>query len=162
MADEGKGGGRGPAWAVAISTAMGLGFTPRMPGTVGALVGVFMYLPVFLVPPAWVLALPLAEIAAVLLLSAMAVPRVVKATGVSDPQYVIIDEVAGVLCALSMAGPDFVRILTAFLLFRVLDIFKPWPVNRLEHLPGAWGVMADDIAAGLMAGLLCILVMRFS
>lgn len=155
-------GERGPAWAVFISTAMGLGFTPRIPGTLGALVGVFLYLPAFLMPAEWVFALPLAELAIVLLLAALAVPRVLRATGVADPQFVVIDEVAGMLCALCMASPDFVRILLAFVLFRLLDIFKPWPVHRLESLPGAWGVMADDVAAGLLAGVLSILVMRLS
>jgi len=61
-----------------------------------------------------------------------------------------------------MTVPDFVRILLAFLLFRLLDIFKPWPINRLERLPGAWGVMADDLFAGLLSGLLSILIMRLS
>lgn len=153
---------RGPAWAVAASTVLGLGFTPRMPGTVGALVGVFVYLPAFLMPREWVLILPMAELAAILLLSAVAVPRVLRASGLQDPAWVVIDEVAGMLCALSMAVPDFMRILLAFLLFRLLDIFKPWPINRLERLPGAWGVMADDLFAGLLAGLLSILIMRLS
>ena len=163
MSESGEGTrAKGPIWAVAVSTALGLGFTPRMPGTVGTLVGVFMYLPAFLMPREWVFALPLAELSAVLLLSALAVPRVLKATGAQDPQFIVIDEIAGMLCALCMAEPDFLRILMAFILFRILDILKPWPVNRLEHLPGAWGVMADDIAAGLLAGLLSILAMRLS
>jgi phosphatidylglycerophosphatase A len=50
----------------------------------------------------------------------------------------------------------------AFGFFRLLDIFKPFPVNRLEGLKGVWGVMADDVAAGLLAGLLSILVMRLA
>ena len=157
-----RGNYKGPAWAVAASTVLGLGFTPRMPGTVGALVGVFIYLPAFLMPPEWVFALPLAELAVILLLSALAVPRVLRASGLQDPSWVVIDEVAGMLCALCMTVPDFVRILLAFLLFRVLDIFKPWPINRLERLPGAWGVMADDLFAGLLSGLLSILIMRLS
>ena len=163
MSESGEGGNhRGPGWAVAVSSVLGLGFTPRMPGTVGALVGVFVYLPAFLMPAEWVFALPLAELAVLLLLSAVAVPRVLRASGLEDPSWVVIDEVAGMLCALCMAAPDFVRILLAFVLFRMLDIFKTWPVNRLERLPGAWGVMADDILAGLLAGLLSILMMRFS
>lgn len=153
---------RGPVWAVAVSSVLGLGFTPRMPGTVGALVGVFVYLPAFLMPAEWVFALPLAELAVILLLSAVAVPGVLRASGLHDPSWVVLDEVAGMLCALCMSPPNFVRILLAFLFFRALDIFKPWPVNRLERLPGAWGVMADDILAGLLAGVLSILAMRFS
>ena len=162
MGEQGEKHGKGPLWAVATSTVLGLGFTPRMPGTVGALVGVFLYLPAFLMSHEWAFILPLAELAIVFLLAALAVPRVLGATGLTDPSFVVIDEVAGMLCALSLNEPDFMRILVCFLLFRLLDIFKPWPINRLERLPGAWGVMADDVAAGLLAGLLAILVMRFS
>jgi len=147
---------------VALSTAGGVGLSPRMPGTLGALVGIVLYLPILLVPKEWASALPLVELAAVLVLSAFAVPRVVRATGLKDPQFVVIDEVAGMLCALSMTEPDFVHIFLAFVSFRLLDIFKPWPIHRLESLPGAWGVMADDVAAGLLAGLVTFLVMRLS
>jgi phosphatidylglycerophosphatase A len=154
--------GKGPAWAVAVSTAGGVGLSPRMPGTLGALVGVALYLPIMMAPRTWDAALTLAELGVVLLLAAFAVPRVVKASGVEDPQCVVIDEVAGMLCALSMTEPDFVHVFLAFVFFRLLDIFKPWPIHRLERLPGAWGVMADDVAAGLLAGLVTILAMRLS
>ncbi len=150
-----------PLWAFAIATVLGLGHTPRMPGTVGAAVGLFLYIPAFLMASEWQFILPLAELALVLLLTALAVPRVLAAAeGVVDPPYVIIDEVAGMLCALSIASPDFVRILVAFVLFRILDIFKPFPVNRMESLPGTWGVLMDDVVAGLLAGLLSVLVLR--
>jgi phosphatidylglycerophosphatase A len=162
MTEDAEQKSRGPAWAVALSTAGGVGLSPRMPGTLGALVGVVLYLPVLLVPKEWVFALALLELGAVLVLSALAVPRVVRATGLKDPQFVVIDEVAGMLCALSMTEPDFVHIFLAFVFFRLLDIFKPWPIHRLEHLPGAWGVMADDVAAGLLAGLVTVLAMRLS
>lgn len=155
MATESK----GPAWAVAASTVLGLGFTPRMPGTIGAMVGLFLYLPAFLMPEGQALLLALGELALVLVISAVGVPPVLKATGVKDPSFVIIDEVAGMLCALCITSPDFVQMLLAFGFFRMLDIFKPFPINRLEALPGAWGVMADDVAAGLLAGLLSVLVL---
>ncbi len=153
---------KGPFWAGALATAGGVGLAPRMPGTLGALVGVLLYLPAHFMPREWVFTLVLSEIAAVLVLSAFAVPRVVRASGLKDPQYVVIDEVAGQLCALGLAGPDAVRIVLAFVAFRLLDIFKPWPIHRLERLPGAWGVMADDLAAGLLAGLVTILLTRLS
>lgn len=162
MAEASEHKSRGPAWAVALSTAGGVGLAPRMPGTLGALVGVLLYLPAHFMPRDWVFTLALSEITVVLVLSVLAVPRVVKASGLKDPQYVVIDEVAGQLCALGLAGPDVVRIVLAFVAFRLLDIFKPWPIHRLERLPGAWGVMADDLAAGLLAGLVTILLTRLS
>lgn len=152
---------KGPFWAVAVSTVFGLGFTPKMPGTIGALVGVFLYIPAFLMPEGAAVFLALAELAAVFVLAALAVPRVLKATGLRDPSYVVVDEVAGMLCALSLVSPDFIRVMLAFGFFRLLDIAKPFPVGRLERLPGTWGVMADDAAAGVLAGLLTLLVMRF-
>jgi phosphatidylglycerophosphatase A len=159
LAGEGR---RGPAWAVAAASALGLGFTPRMPGTVGALVGVFLYLPAFLLPEEQAALLLLSELALLTVLAALAVPRVLKATGLRDPQWVVIDEVAGMLVALAFMRPDFVYVMLAFGFFRMLDIFKPFPVNRLEDLPGVWGVMMDDVAAGLLAGLLSILVLRLA
>lgn len=83
-----------------------------------------------------------------------------------DPGPVVVDEVAGqwltYSCALPMwAMSDFSELLTfaagGFFLFRLFDVVKPWPVNRLERLPGGFGVMADDLAAGLLAGLLLAL-----
>jgi phosphatidylglycerophosphatase A len=152
---------KGPFWAVVAATVFGLGFTPKMPGTIGALVGVFLYLPAFLLSEGDAVLLVVTELAGVLLLAALAVPRVLKATGLRDPSYVVIDEVAGMLCALSLVPPQFVNVMLAFGLFRLLDISKPFPVGRLERLPGTLGVMADDVAAGLLAGLLTLLVMRF-
>ena len=153
---------RGPIWAVATSSVLGLGFTPRMPGTIGSLVGVFLYLPAFLLPEEQAALVPLVELIVVTLLAALAVPRVLKATGLRDPSWVVIDEVAGMLVSLAFMRPDFVFVMLAFAFFRMLDIFKPFPIDKLEDLPGAWGVMMDDVAAGLLAGLLSLLVMRLA
>ena len=137
---------------------LGLGFTPRMPGTVGAAVGLFLFVPIYFVPDPWSWVLPSVELVVVCLLAAAAIPPVLRATGNQDPSFVVIDELAGILCALSIAPFEFVWALLAFLLFRILDIFKPFPVDKLEKFPGAWGVMADDLGAGLIAGLLVFLV----
>ncbi len=90
----------------------------------------------------------------------------IRVTGIQDPSQVVIDEVAGVWATLllipptvAVASPLTASIL-AFLLFRVFDIVKPWPISALEHLPRGWGVMADDLAAGLLAGLLAGSLLR--
>ena len=79
-----------------------------------------------------------------------------------DPQPVVIDEVAGqwltMAVALPLAAPDRAAALAGlagigFLLFRVCDVLKPWPVRLLERLPGGFGIVADDLAAGVLAGL---------
>ena len=104
--------------------------------------------------------------AATVAVTALAVPaiRAALAGGTGDPPEVVIDEVAGqwlVMCAPSagfwMAGLDPWQFpwpgwLSAFLLFRLFDIAKPWPVSRAERLPGAAGVLADDLVAGALAG----------
>ncbi len=152
----------GPLWAQAAATVLGLGYTPLMPGTVGAAVGLFLYLPAFLLPPrtGWILAL--AEMAVLLALAFLAVPPVLAASGQRDPSFVILDEVAGMLAALAFLDPEFPYLLIAFLLFRLLDVFKPFPIATLERLPGTLGVMADDLLAGALAGILTIVVTRLA
>ena len=90
--------------------------------------------------------------------------------GGSDPGPVVIDEVAGqwlcFLVALPLASPGSLRevalfAIAGFLLFRVFDVAKPWPVRPLERLPGGIGIVADDLAAGAIAGILLALGWRF-
>lgn len=152
----------GPLWAQAAATVLGLGYTPLMPGTVGAAVGLFLYLPAFLLPPrtGWLLAL--GEMAVLLVLAFLALPPVLSAAGKQDPSFVILDEVCGMLAALAFLDPEFPYLLIAFLLFRLLDVFKPFPISALEKLPGTAGVLADDLLAGVLAGILTIVVTRLA
>jgi phosphatidylglycerophosphatase A len=84
--------------------------------------------------------------------------------GQADPGPIVLDEVAGQWLALAVvalgrsqaAGPREMAV--AFVLFRVLDVVKPWPIRRLERLPGGWGIVADDLGAALAAGLLALAV----
>ncbi len=89
-------------------------------------------------------------------------PSVIALTGKKDPREVVVDEVAGqavsFLCvAWLLKTMPVTRIwlvtLAGFLLFRAFDIIKPWPANRLERLPAGWGILADDLMAGLYAGM---------
>ena len=96
----------------------------------------------------------LAELLAALVIAWAAIPLVLRATGLRDPSFVVLDEVAGMLAALVWVSPRPVPVLLAFVLFRLLDILKPFPIDRLERIPGAWGVLLDDLAAGLLAGFL--------
>jgi phosphatidylglycerophosphatase A len=76
---------------------------------------------------------------------------VAREAGREDPQFVVVDEVAGQWIALIGARPDWAHALVALALFRLFDIWKPWPVRALERLPGGWGIMLDDVAAGVLA-----------
>ncbi|MEW6338447.1 MAG: phosphatidylglycerophosphatase A [Acidobacteriota bacterium] len=85
----------------------------------------------------------------------------------SDPGPVVIDEVAGQWLALALLVAAQPRPLSlglvagSFLLFRLFDVVKPWPIGRLERLPGGWGILADDLAAGLAAGLVHLAVLAW-
>ncbi len=97
-------------------------------------------------------------------------PSAIAETGSKDPGEVVVDEVAGqAVCYLavplmavqSMTGIQlWIVAIGGFLLFRVFDIFKPWPANRLENLPKGWGILADDLMAGLYAGMCLWIAVR--
>ena len=72
----------------------------------------------------------------------------------SDPSKVVIDEWVGMWIALLMIPNEWLWLGIAFLLFRIFDIVKVYPANRFEHLPGGWGIMMDDVVAGLYAGVI--------
>ena len=80
------------------------------------------------------------------------------ATGSHDPSEIVIDEVAGMWIALIGIPITWPGMVAAFLLFRLFDIWKPGPIDRLQNLPGGWGVMMDDVAAGALAGGLVLLL----
>ena len=84
-----------------------------------------------------------------------------RESGRKDPGFVVIDEVAGQLVALVLIRPDWKHAALALLLFRLFDIFKPWPIRKLEALPAGTGIMLDDIAAGLFALLVGAVATRF-
>jgi phosphatidylglycerophosphatase A len=87
---------------------------------------------------------------------------VARDLGRKDPQVVVVDEVAGLLVTmLPMRQVSWLAVGIGFLLFRTLDIIKPWPVRRFEALPGGWGIVMDDVVAGVFgAGVMAAL--RFS
>jgi len=76
-----------------------------------------------------------------------------------DPQEIVIDEFAGFFLTIVVAGTSPADLLYCFLLFRVFDMSKPPPIKRIENLPGAWGIMLDDIGAGVYA-IICFLVLK--
>ena len=133
---------------------MGVGYVPVAPGTFGSAVGLLIWFAL----PASFLAQG-AAIAAVSAIGAWSSSVAERHSGKVDPGYVVIDEVAGMLVTLFLVPVGWGGALGAFLLFRLFDIVKPYPANRLERLHGGLGIMADDIMAGVYANLalrLCI------
>jgi phosphatidylglycerophosphatase A len=119
-----------------------------MPGTVGSLVTMLLIIPLLSLP-LWVY---IAVFAAVTALGVISSDMYEKKTGGHDPGEVVIDETAG--CMASMMGLGVSSVIPAFVLFRVIDILKPFPVRQMERLPGGIGIMADDICGGVIVNLI--------
>ncbi len=138
--------------ALLFATCGRVGFIPVAPGTFGSVVGVAVYYAL----RSW--GTPLLEsgvVVAVFLAGWWAATEAGLQLGSSDPGPVVIDEVLGMLITLwALPSISPWGVLVAFLLFRVLDIVKPYPANRFEALPGGLGVMADDAMAGVYGNLL--------
>ena len=136
--------------AVALASFGYVGFFPFAPGTAGSAAALIVFLPV-----RWMgsLALELAVAALVAVVGVWAATETEKVLGIEDPGPVVIDEVAGMLVSLVLLPTTWPVILAAFLAFRIFDIIKPWPCDRLERLHGGLGIMADDLAAGVYANL---------
>jgi phosphatidylglycerophosphatase A len=139
-------------WAWAIGTFFGAGLLKPGPGTWGSAAAVVLWLTFAQVlHPAH---LPVLTLVAAILATLIGIPAatiVARESGREDPGHVVIDEVAGQLVALILCPPDWAHAILALLLFRLFDIFKPWPIRRLEQLPAGTGIMLDDVAAGIFA-----------
>jgi phosphatidylglycerophosphatase A len=136
--------------ATVVATGLGSGYSPLAPGTAGSAVGLALYWPMRGLSP-------LALLAAIVLVSAVGVAaaaRVARRAGQEDPGLVVVDEVAGMWVTLWLLPATPLVALVGFVAFRAMDVFKPWPARDLERLPGGWGIMADDLMAGVYANLL--------
>ena len=141
-------------WAWTLATWFGAGRMKPGPGTYGSVAAMLLwYGAAHLVHPGR-LALALATALAALLITLIGIPAstiVARESGREDPGFVVIDEVAGQWIALIAIRPDWQHAVLALLLFRLFDIWKPWPIRRLEALPEGTGIMLDDVAAGALA-----------
>ncbi len=125
------------------------GFARLAPGTVGSLVGLLLYLPLASSPA---LVPPLAAVA-MFFLGVFASSHVANIWRVKDPQVIVVDEIVGMWIALLFVPFEIVNVAGAFLAFRLFDIVKPFPARQAEQLPAGWGIMVDDVAAGVYANL---------
>jgi phosphatidylglycerophosphatase A len=148
-------------WAWTVATFFGAGFGRPGPGTWGSLAAVLLWAvggSVLYPSAAGLFVALLAGIFISILLGVPAATIAERECGKHDPSFVVIDEVAGQWIALLGSRPTWRSALIAFVLFRAFDITKPFPVRRLEALPGGWGIVFDDLAAGLYAlGVGCLL-----
>ena len=153
---------RAPLWATPIATFFGVGRLKPGPGTWGSAATVLLWALISSQIPAasrtW------ATIAAAIVITLIGIPaatRVALASGLKDPQFVVIDEVAGQLVTLIGVPLTWKTFLAGLILFRVFDILKPPPVRQLESLPEGTGIVVDDLAAGLYALAVMHLLLHF-
>jgi phosphatidylglycerophosphatase A len=153
---------RAPLWAKLVATFFGTGLLRPGPGSWGSAATVLLW---------WLLSgwiYPHWQPAATTLLAALAIlagipaaTHMARATGLKDPQFVVIDEVAGQLLTLIAVPVSWKSMLLGFILFRGFDIVKPPPVRQLEHLREGFGIVLDDVGAGLYALILMQLALHF-
>lgn len=140
-----------------VGSAFGLGFLPVAPGTWGTLgtIAVAWLIPAGFLWPLLTTILFLAACGATLVLGTHAEIM----TGVKDPGFIVLDEVAGSLVALaSLDKPPLWWFIGAFLFFRLFDVLKPWPCRRFERFAGGLGILVDDVTAGFYAALVLMTI----
>ena len=134
-----------------LATAFFIGYIPVAPGTFGSVLGLLLY---FFLPQSeslWFLLI----IGLLFFLGVWASGRFENVTGVKDDQVIVIDEVVGTLVTLFAFEKNLPWLVLGFIFFRLFDIWKPPPVRLMEKVPGGWGVMLDDVMAGIY-GLLAL------
>ncbi len=151
-----------PRWASLVATFFGVGRLKPGPGTWGSVATVVLWaLASWRIPPEARTWATIAAAIVVTLVGISAATRVVRASGLKDPQFVVIDEVAGQLVALIAVPLAWKTFLAGLILFRVFDILKPPPLRQLERLPEGFGIVADDLGAGIYALIIMHLLLRF-
>ncbi len=145
--------------AVLLSTVGYIGYFPIAPGTAGSAAGLVVYALVVTAGAGWV------QVAAILLVFAVGVWSATiseRFFGGIDPGPVVIDEVLGMLITLAFVPVGIKGAVIGFLVFRVLDVVKPFPAGRLERLHGGFGVMADDAAAAVYGNVVMRVIAAYA
>ena len=148
-------------WAWTLSTFFGAGYLKPGPGTYGSIAAVLLWYAAAHAFTPTRLTLSIATALAAILITLIGIPAstlTAREALRKDPGFVVIDEVAGQLFTLILTPPNWQHAALALLLFRLFDIFKPWPIRKLEALPAGTGIMLDDVAAGLLALLTGLLL----
>ncbi len=139
--------------ALALASVGGLGFSPFASGTVGSLAGI----PIFYCLAGRPIALLLCALA-LFFLGVWVSNIVIESLGDKDPSVVVLDEVVGYVVACAFFEWSWTAAAALFVLFRLFDVLKTYPINKLEQLPRGWGVMSDDVLAGVYAAFVFMLI----
>ncbi|HPL62681.1 MAG TPA: phosphatidylglycerophosphatase A [Syntrophales bacterium] len=140
----------------ALATGGGIGYAPFAPGTFGTLLGIPVYLALIRLPSP----LHLAAAIAIALSAVHVAGRAEHLFGAKDPGAIVIDEIAGFQFALLWVEPSLPIVAAGFLFFRFFDILKPFPARNAEALPAGWGVVGDDVVAGIYANAVLLILLK--
>ena len=132
-----------------IATGLYTGYAPIAPGTAGSLLGLFLFWAVPATEPVYLIG----GIALLFFVGVWAANRIEKETQLKDNQIIVIDEIVGMFITVALFEKSLVWLTVGFFLFRIFDIIKPFPARTSEKLPHGWGVMMDDVVAGIYAAL---------
>jgi phosphatidylglycerophosphatase A len=151
-----------------LASCFGLGWLPVAPGTWGSLppAAIFALMSYLNLSPTFVCLVMVMLVLAGSIVCVECAPATIAATGKTDPPEVVADEFAGqgltfAITAAFTNGPVLTATIGGFLLFRLFDIAKPWPIRKFEKLPQGWGILADDLLAGVYAGVALLIFLKF-
>jgi phosphatidylglycerophosphatase A len=148
-------------WAWTAATFFGAGFGKPGPGTWGSVAATLLWFLVAGLAHLSAIQIAILSVAGALFALVVGIPAgtiVARESGREDPGHVVLDEACGQWIALAASPVNWLHALLALLLFRVFDIIKPWPARQLERLHGGAGIMLDDVAAGVYALLVFVVI----
>ncbi|MBN2372751.1 phosphatidylglycerophosphatase A [bacterium] len=143
--------------AMAIASLFGIGYIPFCPGTFGTFAAIFLYA----VIARFSLYSQVGAIFVIFFIGVWAAQKAEKILNKKDPTVVVIDEAAGYLLTMCFLPFSITVSLIGFFLFRIFDILKPFPIKRLEKISGGWGIMMDDILAGIYSSVVLRVILYF-
>ena len=141
-----------------IASLFYVGFVPGMPGTYASIITALVLFGVYSLTDQIHPVIHLSVICMITLIGILVSAEIGRNTGVEDPSYIVIDEVAGQLLAFLFVPVTGWNILLGILAFRIFDIWKPFPIRKLEQLGNGVGVMADDLLAGIYGNIVLHIV----
>lgn len=143
--------------AMAIASLFGIGYIPFCPGTFGTFATIVLYA----VLARFSISSQFVTICVIFFIGVRAAQKAEKILNKKDPGVVVIDEAAGYLVTMCFLPFSITAAFTGFFLFRMFDILKPFPIRRLEKIPGGWGIMMDDLLAGIYSSLMLRVILCF-
>ena len=136
------------------ATGLYIGFIPGAPGTYASFAATLLYFFIYRHSGRILPALHISSLCFITLAGVLASAAISRRTGEEDPSYIVIDEVAGQLLTFLFLPVNFLNLAVGFIAFRVFDMWKPFPIRKLESFENGVGVMADDLLAGVYANVL--------